>query len=105
MSSVVVTYPVEIKGYRVSVQREQAEILLDGVEGPMPGEENPHIRRVGRMTFGNPTPIGEQDFILRGGMLQMDRPLDMFSGILQMLQHEQSLFLRGDGILATSLER
>ena len=106
MSSVLVAYPVEIKGYHVSVQRERAEIRLDGVEQAVQGAEHVEalIRPVGRMTFGDATPIGDKDFINRGGMLQMDRPLSMFSGILHLLHHEKPLFLREDGTLSTILK-
>jgi hypothetical protein len=104
MSSVI--YPVEITKYHVSVQRGQAEILLEGIEEPMPEAENAHAhsRHVGRMTFGDSHPISDHDFMTRGGTLQMDRPLAMFPGILHLLQ-QKSLFLHGDGIRSTSLER
>lgn len=104
--SVVVVYPVEVKRYQVSVSRNRAEIVLEGVEGPVQGagDSNANIRRVGRITFGDPNPISDQDFITRGGFLQMDRPLVMFSGILDLLHSEKPLFLHGDGTLSTSLE-
>ena len=35
--SVMVAYPAEVKGYRVSVQREMAEIELEGIESPEEG--------------------------------------------------------------------
>lgn len=102
--SVVVAYPVEVKRYQVSVKRNIAEIALEGFEGPVQGsgDSNADIRRVGTITFGNPNPIGDQDFITRGGFLQMDRPLAMFSGILDLLRNEKSLFLQEDGSLSTS---
>lgn len=104
--SVMVTYPVEVKGYRVSVQRDRAEIDLEGVESPEEGATatDASVRRVGRMEFGDPNPIGDKDFITRGGFLRMDRPLAMFAGILDLLRHEKPLFLHEDGTLSTSLE-
>jgi hypothetical protein len=85
--SIVVAYPVEVKRYQVSVKRDRAEIALAGVEGPVQGSGNSsaNIRRVGRITFGHPNPIGDKDFINRGGFLQMDRPLAMFSGVLSQI--------------------
>jgi hypothetical protein len=104
--SVVVAYPVEVKRYQVSVDRNRAEIVLEGVEGPGQGSGNSsaNIRRVGRITFGDPKPISDKDFITRGGFLQMDRPLAMFSGILDLLRNDKPLFLHENGALSTSLE-
>jgi hypothetical protein len=102
----VVVYPVEVKRYQVSVTRGKAEVVLDGIEGPAQGSSisSAQLRRVGRMTFGDPNPIRDKDFINRGGFLQMDRSLGMFSGILDLLRNEKPLFLKGDGTLSTSLE-
>ncbi|MCU0839219.1 MAG: hypothetical protein MUE49_10930 [Rhodospirillales bacterium] len=104
--SVVVAYPVEVKSYQVTVRRNVAEIALEGVEVPEEGAgaSEGKLRRVGRMTFGNPNPVGDDDFISRGGFLQMDRPLEMFSGVLDILRNERPLFLRQDGTLSTSKE-
>jgi len=104
--SVVVVYPVEVKSYRVSVNRNTADIMLDGVEMPEQGAGGapPEIRRVGRISFGNPDPISDDDFITRGGFLAMDRPLAMFAGILDLLRNEKPLFLHDDGTLSTELE-
>ena len=101
-----VVYPVEIKQYRVSVGRRKAEVLLQGVEGPVHGASTPsdNLRHVGRITFGDPKPISDNDFVNRGGILQMDRSLAMFSAILDLLRNENPLFLNGDGTLSTSLE-
>jgi len=87
--SVVVVYPVEVKQYRVSVTRSKAEVMLEGVEDPVQGarDANTNIRRVGRMTFGDPNPLSGKDFITRGGFLRMDRSLAMFSGILDLLRN------------------
>lgn len=101
--SVVVTYPVEIRNYQVSIGRSRAEIQLEGVEGPEAGADR-EVRRVGTITFGDPDPIGDEDFIARGGFLKMDRPLEMFAGILDLLRHEKPVFLNDDGTLTTSLE-
>ena len=103
--SVTVAYPVEVKKYQVLVERQKAEILLDGVEIPAKSSTSkPEVRRVGIMHFGDPNPIGDADFITRGGFLRMDRPLEMFSGVLDLLRNEKPLFLREDGVLTTSLE-
>lgn len=104
MSSVVVRYPVEVRRYRVVVNRERAEIELEGLEAAEEGEAEPELRRVGRITFGDPDPVGDKDFISRGGFLQMDRPMEMFAGTLALL-HETHLFLDGDGTLSTSQSR
>ncbi len=107
--SVVVTYPVEIRKYQVSIGRSRAEIQLEGVEGPEAGADR-EVRRVGNITFGKfstfsgTEPIGDEDFITRGGFLKMDRPLEMFAGILDLLRHEKPVFLNDDGTLTTSLE-
>ena len=104
MSSVMVRYPVEVRRYRVLVNRERAEIELEGVEAREEGEAEPELRRVGHITFGDPIPSGDKDFIARGGFLQMDRPMEMFAGILTLL-HETHLFLDEDGTLSTSQSR
>jgi hypothetical protein len=105
MSSVVVRYPVEVRRYRVLMNKDRAEIELEGVEASEAGAEaEPELRRVGHITFGNPDPIGDKDFITRGGFLQMDRPMEMLAGILYLL-HEAHLFLDGDGTLTTSQTR
>jgi hypothetical protein len=105
MSSVVVRYPVEVRRYRVLVNKDRAEIELEGVEASEAGAEaEPELRRVGHITFGDPEPIGDKDFITRGGFLQMDRPMEMLAGILYLL-HETHLFLDGDGTLSTSQTR
>lgn len=102
MSSTLVEYPAEIKKYQVSIARDRADIQLEGVEnGAQPRGE---LQRVGRMTFGDPNPIGDKDFINRGGFLQMDRPLEMLAAVLDLLRHESPLFLHGDGTLSTSSE-
>jgi len=104
--SVMVSYPVEVKGYRVSVNRDKVEIDLEGIEIPeegVPGTDT-NVRRVGRMAFGDPNPIGDKDFITRGGFLRMDRPLAMFAGVLDLLRYEKPLFLHEDGTLSTSME-
>jgi hypothetical protein len=101
MSSTLVEYPVQIKSYQVQIRRGTADIQLEGVEE---GRSEP--QRVGHMTFGDPDPIGKDaDFITRGGFLQMDRPLEMLSAVLDLLRHESPLFLNADGTLSTSLER
>lgn len=100
MSSVMVTYPVEVKRYQVSARRGIADISLEGIEE----SKKDGLRRVGQMTFGDPNPIGDKDFITRGGFLRMDRPLEMFAGILELLRNEKPLYLHGDGTLSTSLE-
>jgi len=99
--SVVVSYPVEIKQYQASVQREMAAIFLEGVEL---GETGPsdEVRRVGVIVFGHPHPVSDEDFITRGGFLRMDRPLAMFAGVLALLRHQKPLFLQGDGTLSDS---
>jgi hypothetical protein len=104
--SVVVAYPVEVKQYRVSVNRNRAVIALEGVEGLVLESANSsaNIRHVGDITFGDPDPHSDQDFITRGGWLHMDRSLAMFSGILDLLRNEKPLFLHEDGTLSTSLE-
>ena len=101
--SVVVEYPVEIRSYQVDVTRSGAEIGLDGVEGTKDSPRG-ELRRVGRIVFGDPEPIGDGDFITRGGFLRMVRPLELFSGILDLLRHEKPLFLHENGTLSTSPE-
>jgi hypothetical protein len=105
--SVTVVYPVKVTSYRVSTKRNRVEMMLEGIERPdLQGSDDstPNVRRVGRVTFGDPDPISDKDFINRGGFLQMDRSLAMFSGILDLLRNEKPLFLHGDGTLSTSLE-
>jgi len=103
--SVLVTYPVEVKRYRVFVKKEWAGIALDGLECSLLGSDASaaNIRSVGRFTFDDAR-VGQADFINRGGSLEMLRPLTMFSGVLDMLRNEKPVFLREDGTLATSLE-
>jgi hypothetical protein len=98
MSSTLVEYPAQIKSYQVTIARDRADIQLDGVEQ---GGSKP--QRVGHMTFGDPDPIGKDaDFITRGGFLQMDRPLEMLSAVLELLRHEKNLVVQEDGTLSTS---
>ena len=105
MSSVVVRYPVEVRRYRVLVKKDRAEIELEGIEAREEGSDaEPELRRVAHITFGDPDPIGDKDFMTRGGFLQMDRPMEMLAGILDLL-HEKHLFLDGDGTLSTSQTR
>lgn len=101
--SVVVSYPVEIRKYQVSIGRSRAEIQLEGVEAPEAGSDG-ELRRVGNITFGDPDANGDEDFITRGGFLKMDRPLEMLAGILDLLRHEKPIFLNDDGTLTTLLE-
>jgi hypothetical protein len=101
--SVEVAYPVEVRSYQVSANRNRVEIELEGVEQLL-GSGDSSLRRVGRMTFGDPSRIRDKDFINRGGFLQMDRPLAMFPGILDLLRNEKPLFLDKNGTLSTSLE-
>lgn len=98
--SVQVQYPVQVKSYQVTIRRAQANIQLQGVEE---GASEP--RRVGNMTFGDPHPTRDEDFMGRGGFLSMDRPLEMLPAILDLLRHEDPVFLQEDGTLTTSLER
>jgi hypothetical protein len=100
--SVVVAYPVEVTEYSVSVRKERASILLRGFEAP--GTGAPESRVVGRIEFGDPDPIGDTDFITRGGFLRMDRSLVMLAGILDLLRNEKPLFLQGDGTLSSKME-
>ena len=103
--SVQVNYPVIVKSYQVSADRDRVEIELEGVEQLLgAGDSNANFRRVGRVTFDDPDRIRDRDFINRGGFLQMDRPLVMFSGMLDLLRNEKPLFLHDDGTLSTSLE-
>lgn len=102
MSSTMVEYPVQIKRYEVTIARSQADIRLEGVEGlEQPQGE---LRRVGHITFGDPNPIKDEDFIGRGGFLHMDRPLEMLPAILDLLRHESPLFLHEDGTVSTTPE-
>jgi hypothetical protein len=97
--SVVVSYPVEVKEYAVSVSRDRAAIVLRGVE-----TDGGDLRIVGRIEFGDPDPVGDKDFITRGGFLRMDRPMVMLPGILDLLRNEKSLFLQDDGTLSSTAE-
>ena len=101
--SVVVSYPVEIRKYQVSIGRSRAEIQLEGVEAPETGSDR-ELRRVGNIVFGDPDANRDEDFITRGGFLKMDRPMEMFSGILDLLRHEKPVYLNDDGTLTTLLE-
>lgn len=90
----VVTYPVEVSAYKVSIQRNEAIVELEGIEGNS-------TRRVGRMTFRE----GEgREFINRGGFLNITRPLTLFSGALDLLRHDKPITLHGDGTLSTTSE-
>lgn len=104
--SVGVAYPVEIMLYQVSVKRDRAEILLEGVEGSAQASDSSggSIKHVGRLTFGDSRHVGDKDFINRGGSLEMRRPLAMFSGILDLLRNQKPLFLDRNGTLSTSIE-
>ena len=104
--SVEVSYPVEIKRYEVSVKRNLAEIVLDGVEcsGNGSGAAGGEIRRVGVMHFDDSHPAGDQDIITRGGFLRMDRFLNLLPGVLALLRDEKCVYLRRDGTLSSSLE-
>ena len=98
MSATLVEYPARIKSYQVTIARDRADIHLEGVEQ---GGSKPQT--VGHMTFGDPDPIGkDEDFTTRGGFLQMDRPLEMLAGVLELLRHEKDLILQEDGRLSTS---
>ena len=102
---VMVAYPVEVKQYKVWVTKDHVSLTLLGVEQnapPAPGP--PTVRTVGHMTFGDPRPISDKDFITRGGTLRMARPIEMFAGTVDLLRHEQRVFLHGDGTLTTSSE-
>ena len=103
--SVVVSYPVTVVRYQVSIGRDSAILALDGVEGPAsastPDEKS--LRRVGKITF-EALPSEEQDFISRGGYLYMWRPLTMLAGILELLRHVKPCFLNENGTLSTSWE-
>lgn len=98
--SVQVQYPVQVKSYQVTIRRTQANVQLQGVE-----EGSSEPRRVGNITFGDPHPNRDEDFMGRGGFLSMDRPLEMLPAILDLLRHEDPVFLQDDGSLTTSLER
>ena len=101
--SVTVSYPVELKQYEVSVGKELATITFHGLERTdLAADPNPELRRVGEMVFGDPNPISEQDFTTRGGFLHMDRPLEMFAGVVSLLVNVQPLYLHGDGTLSNS---
>jgi len=104
--SVVVSYPVEVKRYQVTVQKRLAEIVLDGVElnGDESGGASGEVRRVGVMHFDDSHPVGDKDIITRGGFLRMDRALDLLPGVLALLRDEKRVFLREDGSLSNSLE-
>ena len=102
MSSTMVEYPVQVKSYKVRISRDRADVHLEGIEGAAGSK----LRPVGDIGFGDPDPIGRDgDFINRGGFLRMDRPLEMLSAILDLLRHEDPVFLQEDGSLTTSLER
>jgi hypothetical protein len=104
--SVGVEYPVEVKQYQVSVKREWAVIVLQGVEAPLQefSSSSANIVHIGRFTFVDPEHMRDQDFFNRTGSLEMHRPLAMFSGILDLLRNEKPLFLQEDGTLSTLLE-
>jgi hypothetical protein len=104
--SVVVVYPAEVKQYLVSVARQSAEIVLRGIDDSPPTTRSgkAKITTVGLIKFGDPNPISDKDFITRGGFLRMDRPMTMFSAIIDILRNEKPLFLHGDGTLSTSFE-
>ena len=93
-----VVYPVAVKHYEVRLKRNAAQIVLDGLEQPA----NPnHLRCVGVVNFSDIEPTGERDTIVPGGFLEMNRPFAMLSGVLHLLQHQQSLQLHGDGTFDT----
>jgi hypothetical protein len=98
MSSVTVEYPAEVKEYSVSVGRERATIALRGIE-----KDGQQLQLIARMEFGA-NPIGDHDFVTRGGYLRMDRSIGMLAGILDLLRNEKPLFLREDGTLASTME-
>jgi hypothetical protein len=101
--SVSVGYPVEVKQYRVSFMKTHVVVVLEGIENPAEQTDaGGRVQAVGRMVFGDPN--SDKDFITRGGILQMDRPLTMLSGVLDLLRNETPLFLGGDGKLSTRLE-
>ena len=104
--SVEMSYPVEIRHYEVSVKRNLAEIVLDGVElkGNGSGKASGEIRRVGVMHFDDSHPAGDQDVITRGGFLRMDRFLNLLPSVLAVLRDEKKVYLRRDGTLSNSLE-
>lgn len=101
MSSVQVQYPVQVKSYQVRISRDRADVHLEGIEEA----KGSKLRPVGNIVFGDPNPVADHDFIARGGFLRMDRPLEMLPAILDLLRHEDPVFLQGDGSLTTSLER
>jgi hypothetical protein len=104
--SVIVQYPVEVKQYQVSIGRQAASVRLQGVEvQPLKDHRaDEQLRWVGDLTFSSSDQAGERDFITRGGFLNMQRPLAMLSGLLDLLRHEKPLFLHQDGVFSTSPE-
>ncbi|MGE0703036.1 MAG: hypothetical protein AB7P22_03765 [Vicinamibacterales bacterium] len=102
---VMVAYPVEVKQYTVSVTKDHVSVRLVGVEQNAPVAPGPAVMRtVGHMTFGDPNPTSDKDFITRGGTLRMARPIEMFAGTVDLLRHERPIYLLGDGTLTTSSE-
>ena len=99
-------YPVEIKEYQVHVKNDAVEILLKGsaqwAQGA--GDLGTRTETVASITFRDAEDLRLKDFINRGGFLSMDRPLSMFSGILDLLRGEKPLYLRQNGTISTSLE-
>jgi hypothetical protein len=104
--SVVVPYPVEVKQYQVSIGQQAAFIQLEGVEVQLLKDHHSEqkLRRVAHLTFDDSNPANAADFITRGGFLNMHRPIGLLSGILDLLRHEQPLFLNQDGVLSTLAE-
>lgn len=91
---IVVAYPVQVSTYKVSIQRNEVTVELEGLEGKT-------TRSVGRITFRE----GEgREFINRGGFLDITRPITIFSGTLALLRHDKPITLHGDGTLSTTLE-
>jgi hypothetical protein len=103
--STIVTYPVKVTGYHVSVEKRSAEIELEGVDAALPGSESPDtdVKELGWITFSDAGADGRDTFD-RVGRLHMSRPLAMFAGVLDMLRNDEPIFLREDGTLSTYLE-
>jgi hypothetical protein len=107
MSKISVVYPALVTRYQVEIGKGKSTITLEGKESAPGGTGKfaPEVFAIGEIVFGDLTPVGDHDFIARGGSLHMDRPITMLSAVLDVLHSGRHVVLNGDGTLSTKLER
>jgi hypothetical protein len=107
MSKISVVYPALVTRYQVEIGKEKSTITLEGKESAPGGTGKfaPEVFAIGEIVFGDLTPVGDHDFIARGGALLMEGPISLLSGVLVVLRSGRQVVLSGDGTLSTKSQR